>query len=266
MTILERIVDNTRQGLSRRKRRIPRLNLEEIIQELPETRDFASALRGDALSFIAELKKASPSRGVLRDEFDVEVLASSFENGGASAISVLTEEDFFQGNLTYLRRVRKQVQVPLLRKDFIVDPYQLYEARAYGADAVLLIARTLDAAELQDLILEAEKLGLACLVELYTERELDKLDFGLVRILGVNNRDLETFEVNIGNSLRVFRHCPEQVIRVSESGLQNAGELAILSQHGVDAVLIGESFMQAHDPGGALAQMRTDLQEELVLL
>ncbi len=265
MTILEQIVENTRQTLPGRKAKYSRRNLEETIRGLPETRDFTAALRGTMLAFITELKKTSPSKGVLRDEFEVETLASAYERGGASAISILTEEDFFQGSLHHLQHVRKQARVPLLRKDFIVDPYQLYEARAYGADAVLLIARMLEACELRDLMQEAEALGLACLVEVYEERELDQLDFDLVRILGVNNRNLETFAVDIGNSLRVFRHCPKHVVRVSESGLSRAAELVHLWHQGVDAVLIGEAFMRASDPGQALACIRKEMQEESVL-
>ena len=173
---------------------------------------------------------------------------------------MLTEPSYFQGSLDDLAAVRAQVALPLLRKDFVVDPYQLVEARAYGADAVLLIAAVLDAARLRDLHQTADALGLSCLVELYDVRELDRIDFDLVRILGVNNRDLRTFEVDVDHSLRVFAHVPQGVVRVSESGLRSARELAHLRRHGVDAVLMGETFMRADDPGALLGTLREELR------
>lgn len=260
MNILERIVADTRALVARRKTEVPVRTLEARAAERPPARSLAEALRQPDLAFIAEIKKASPSKGLLRAAFDPPAIARQYEAGGAAALSVLTEPSYFQGGLEDLAAVRPVVDLPLLRKDFIVDPYQLFEARAAGADAVLLIAAVLDRVQLSDLHQAAEALGLSCLVELYDVRELDRIDFDQVRILGVNNRDLRTFEVDVEHSLRVFAHVPGDVVRVSESGLRSATELAHLRRNGVDAVLMGETFMRATDPGRLLADLRTELQ------
>jgi indole-3-glycerol phosphate synthase len=190
-------------------------------------------------------------------------LARQYKHGGADAISVLTEPLHFQGSLEYLAAVRHAVDLPLLRKDFIIDPYQLIEARAYGADAVLLIATALERHQLYDLHQAAADLGLECLVEVYDPRELDKLDFTQVKILGVNNRDLRTFEVDIEHSLRTFAQAPDTVVRVSESGLGDAKDLAHLRRNGVHAVLIGETFMRAPHPGEAVRALKDDTEYQL---
>jgi len=217
-------------------------------------------LTKDGLSIIAEIKKTSPSRGLIRPDFDPEDLSKQYEYSGASAISVLTEPKHFGGSLEDLALVRNTVHVPVLRKDFVVDPYQLYEARAYGADAVLLIAAVLDRYELYDLHQTAESLGLSCLVELHELDEIGKLDLDHVKIIGVNNRDLRTFLVDIHHSLRVFEHIPEGIIRVSESGLRSARELAHLHSQGVNAVLMGETFMRAGEPGIVLRALIQELR------
>jgi len=260
MTILDRIVADTRRLVAQRTRDIPLPVLEERIAAAGPTRSLEAALRHEHLAILAELKKASPSQGVIRETFDVADLARQYEAGGARAVSVLTEPMHFQGSLDNLALARQTVALPLLRKDFIVDLYQLFEARAYGADAVLLIAALLDRATLFDLHQSARELGLACLVEIYDLHELDRLDFEQVRILGVNNRDLRTFEVDIDHSLRVFKHAPEHVVRVSESGLRTPEDLAHLRRHGVDAVLIGETFMRAPNPGHTLATLQRNVQ------
>ncbi|MDX1547000.1 MAG: indole-3-glycerol phosphate synthase TrpC [Rhodothermales bacterium] len=264
MTILDRIVADVRARLDVRKRTVSRSTLEAAPFFAAPTRSLAGALRGDALAILAECKKASPSKGTIRNDFDVADLAQRYARAGAAAISVLTEPDHFQGHLDFLAAARRVVDVPLLRKDFIVDPYQLVEARAYGADAVLLIAAVLEAEQLRDLHAAADALGLDCLVEVYDPAELDRIDFGQVRILGVNNRDLRTFEVDVEHSLRVFERVPAHVVRVSESGLRTARELAHLRRHGVDAVLIGETFMRAADPGAALARLAAAVDDELL--
>lgn len=227
------------------------------------TLPFTEGLRQAPLGVIAEIKKASPSKGVIREDFDVAALAHGYQTHGAAAISVLTEPLHFQGSLKNLARARAQVATPLLRKDFIVESYQLHEARAYGADAVLLIAAVLDAQELADLHAEANELGLACLVEVYEPYELDKLNFDQIAILGVNNRDLRTFTVNIQHSIDVLRNVPSHIVRVSESGLRNTRDLAYLRMQGIDAVLIGETFMRALDPGLALAELLAGTQRHL---
>ena len=260
MTILDRIVEDTRALVAQRKQAVPARGLEERIAAAGETRSLEAALRQDHLAILAEIKKASPSKGVIREDFDVPDLAQQYEKSGADAISVLTEPLHFQGSLANLTRARQAVNLPLLRKDFIVDPYQLLEARAHGADAVLLIAAVLRRDELYDLHQAANELGLACLVEVYEHAELDKLDFDQITILGVNNRDLRTFEVDINHSLRVFEDAPEGVVRVSESGLRTAEDLAHLRRHSVDAVLIGETFMRAAEPGKKLAALKEDVR------
>ena len=257
MSILDRIVEDTRRLVDQRKQSLPARVLEERIATGGETQSLEKALRRDHLAILAELKKASPSKGIIRTDFDVTDLAHQYEAHGAAAISVLTEPQYFEGSLDNLSLARQAVAVPLLRKDFIIDPYQLLEARAYGADAVLLIAAVLDQQALYDLHQTANALGLDCLVELYQHEELDKIDFDQVTILGVNNRDLHTFEVDISHSLRVFADAPRDVVRVSESGLRTAKDLAHLRRHGVDAVLIGETFMRAPHPGQTLASLKS---------
>lgn len=263
MTILDQIVRDTRALVAARRRSVSVARLEDRPAFAEPARPFAEALRGDELAVIAEVKRASPSQGVIRADFDPPGHASAYAAAGAAAISVLTEPTHFQGALDHLDAVRDAVDLPLLRKDFIIDPYQLVEAKAYGADAVLLIAAVLDRGHLRDLLDAAADLGLEALVEVYALRELDRIDFDDVRVLGVNNRDLHTFEVDLNHSLRVFAHAPEGVVRVSESGLRTADDLAHLRRHGVDAVLIGETFMRADDPGGALAELRAALADQL---
>ena len=262
MNILDRIVDDTRSELARRKAAVSIRRLEEEPYFRRRTFSFEQALRGDDLAVIAEVKKASPSQGVIRKDFDPVAIARAYEAGGAAAISILTEPMHFQGSLEYLADVRKSCNLPLLRKDFIVDQYQLYEARAGGADAVLLIAAILDREQLRDLIVTARALDLSALVEVYDIRELDRIDFDEVSILGVNNRDLRTFEVDVNHSLRVFEHVPPNVIRVSESGLSHAADLVHLRRHGIDSVLIGETLMRDEDPGSALRRLKEDVRLE----
>lgn len=260
MSILHRIVADTRDLVAQAKQKTPISALREGPCFNGPTLPFGPALRRDPLGIIAEIKKASPSKGIIRYNFDVRSIAVGYKHAGASALSVLTEPMYFHGSLANLVLARQTVDLPILRKDFIVDSYQLYEARAYGADAVLLIASVLDAEQLKDLHAEATDLGLECLVEVYDPHELDRIDFDQVQVLGVNNRDLKTFEVDINRSLEVFRQAPDHVVRVSESGLGEAVDLADLQSAGVNAVLIGETFMKAADPGLALRHLRADVE------
>lgn len=255
MTILDRIVKDVQLALNTQKRMSTVSELEDSINAAPPTKDFLGALRTPHISIIAEIKKCSPSKGILRPSFNAQDLAKEYSNAPADAISVLTEENHFDGSLTHLSTVSKHSNLPVLRKDFIIDPYQLYQARAAGADAVLLIAAILDAPLLHDLLSLATELNLDCLVEVYDPSELDKIDFTEVSILGVNNRDLHTFEVNIDHSLEVFEMTDSDLVKVSESGLRSANDLAYLYQKGVDAVLIGETFMRTESPGKALQSL-----------
>jgi len=260
VSILDDIIDDTRDLVERRKKATPLSELKQRpAYEDREPLSLADALKERGLSFIAEVKKASPSKGVIRERFDPASIAQQYAQHGAAAISVLTEPQYFQGSLEHMAWIRAHVpDTPLLRKDFIIDPYQLVEARAVGADAVLLIATALDPQQLFDLHAAASELGLSCLVEVYTEDDLDKIDWSQVSVLGVNNRDLHTFEVDIENSLRIFDRTPKSVGRVAESGLSDPETLVRLRKAGVNGVLIGEHFMRAEHPGEALSQLRAE--------
>lgn len=263
MSILDTIIDDTRELVTERKRETPVSELEQ--RPFYSDRDplsLVEALKQKGMSFLCEVKKASPSKGVIREDFKPAWIAQQYAKHGAAAISVLTEPIHFQGSIENLAWIRAHVQeTPLLRKDFIIDPYQLVEARAVGADAVLLIATALDPGQLYDLHAAATELGLSCLVEVYSLEDLDKIDFDQISILGVNNRDLNTFEVDVQNSLRIFEHVPRSVGRVSESGLSDPETLVRLRQAGVNGVLIGEHFMRADNPGEAVDALRTEAKE-----
>lgn len=260
MTILDRIVADTQEVVATRKAVTPQRQLEDMAGFDRGRRSLEDALRKNGPSIIAEIKKSSPAGGVIRNTFQPVEIARQYEDGGAGAVSVLTEPRHFQGSLNDLSAVRQSVSIPLLRKDFIIDAYQLIEARAYGADAVLLIAAVLPKTQLRDLLQAAHELDLDALVEVYEPKELDRLDFDETRIVGVNNRDLRTFEVDIDHSVRVFAEVPEHVARVSESGLASGAEVRFLHERGIDAFLIGETFMRAERPGDALERLRGDAE------
>lgn len=263
MSILNEIIRDTRELVERRKKETPVAELKE--RPFYDDRDphsLVEALKERGMSFIAEVKKASPSKGVIRDDFDPAAIAQQYAANDVSAISVLTEPLHFEGSIEHLAWIRAHVpDVPLLRKDFIVDPYQLVEARAVGADAVLLIATALDPGHLSELHAAATELGLSCLVEVYSREDLEKIDWDQVEILGVNNRDLSTFDVDIENSLRIFDDVPRAVGRVAESGLSDPQTLVRLRQAGINGVLIGEHFMRAENPGQALADLRSEAKD-----
>ncbi len=253
--ILERVVGARRRALAQAKRAVPPSKLEERAAAAPPPRDFRAAVAREGLNVIAELKKASPSRGVLREEYNPAALAPELERAGAVALSVLTEPEFFQGGLEDLQVARAVSGLPVLRKDFLFDPYQLFEARAAGADAVLLIAAILSGDDLRGLIQLGRQLGMAALVEVHTHGELDRALAAGADVIGVNNRDLKTFEVRLETSLELIEKIPEDRLAVSESGLRSADDLARLRQAGFDAFLVGESLMQAPDPGPALRRL-----------
>ncbi len=218
------------------------------------------ALQRGAPAIIAEIKRASPSKGLLRASAAPAVLAKLYEDNGASAISVLTESEHFMGSLEDMADVRAASALPILRKDFITDEYQLLEARAFGADAVLLIATVLERGRLHALQQVAAALTLESLVEVYHMQDLDRVDWDLATMVGANNRDLRTFRVDPMRAARILQHVPQPVVRVAESGLRLAGQLSWLHEAGVDAFLIGEHFMRAADPGAALKGMLTHLE------
>ncbi len=254
-TILDQIVEARRQRLVLDQRRMPLPVLKMTVRKADPPRDFAAALTRDSVNVIAELKKASPSRGVLRADFQPVPLAQGFEQAGAAALSVLTEEAHFQGSLEYLRKVHQDVELPVLRKDFIVDPWQVWEARAADADSFLLIVAVLEKAALRDMIALGRELGMEPLVEVHTAGELARaLDAG-ARIIGVNNRDLRSFAVRVETSLGLVESIPQECIAVSESGLRTREDLLRLRAAGFDAFLVGEHLMQAADPAAALREL-----------
>lgn len=258
-SILDCIVAYKREEIAAARARIPDAQLEASILGgmAPPVRDFRFAVEhADGMAIIAEVKKASPSAGLLRADFDPSAIARIYEQNGAACISVLTDEPSFQGHLNYLKVIRNTVSPPLLRKDFILDRYQLLEARLAGADAVLLIAEILDEQALPGLLLEAERLGLQALVELYDRANLRRvLDCG-ARLIGVNNRDLRTFQTRLEHTLDLIPDLPPDVYLVSESGIRARSDIERLQTAGVRAVLIGETLMRAPDIGARLRELR----------
>jgi indole-3-glycerol phosphate synthase len=257
--ILARILDWKRQEVAIARQALPLVELRQRSTTLPPTRGLRQALQAQPDQkprIIAEIKKASPSAGLIRADFDPVAIARIYERHGAAAISVLTDNKFFQGELQFLSAVRQQVQVPLLRKDFVIDPYQLYEARWYGADAVLLIAAALDVPQLVDLAALSQEIGLEPLVEVHTAAELEKALECSGRIIGINNRDLHTFHTDVATTLGLLQHIPPGYLVVSESGLKDHATMAHLAAHGVAAFLIGESLMREVDIGAKLDELR----------
>lgn len=255
-TILDRIVISKRREIAEAKSRVPEFELEKNLAARPTPLNFRAALdRPGSVQIIAEVKKASPSAGILRRDFDPVDIARIYALRGAACISVLTDAPFFQGSLSYLSEIRACVAVPLLRKDFILDRYQLLEARAAGADAVLLIAEILTDRELATLVRQAAELELQTLVELYDLENLPRvLDSG-ARLIGVNNRDLRTFETRLEHTFEVAARLPSGCCLVSESGIRTRADILRLQQAGIQAALIGETFMRAPDIGACLDEL-----------
>lgn len=255
-TILDKIVATTRLTILSDKANVPPQRLAEVIADAPPTRDFYAALaEGEKVRLIAEVKKASPSAGLIRRDFDPVAIAKAYQSSGAACISVLTDEPFFQGNLEYLRAIRQSVDLPLLRKDFIIDSYQLLQARAAGADCVLLIAECLPADELKRLHDEAAELGLQTLIELYDVENLDAVLATGTRLVGVNNRDLRTFKVDLQHTLRLRQRIPQDRLVVGESGIATTDDVRLLGAGGVKAILVGESLMRQPDIGAAVRDL-----------
>ncbi len=243
-SILDKIVATKREEILAAKARVDIHSLQKQAEAMEPARDFYTALRGDRLRLIAEVKKASPSKGIIRADFEPLSIARQYVAGGASALSVLTDEQYFQGSLDYLRAIRREVSIPLLRKDFVLDPYQVVEARAAGADAVLLIAECLDAATLKLLYDEIRRWGMWALIELYDPQNLPMvLDTG-TQIVGVNNRDLHSFEVDLDRTIEIRKMVESNICVVGESGISSVEDMQRLSNAGVQAVLVGESLMR----------------------
>jgi indole-3-glycerol phosphate synthase len=254
-TILEQIIFARRQRVEQARSHTSIGTLQQAVKSRTEFRDFAAALSGGGVRVIAEMKKASPSAGLLRQNYRCCDIAKEYEGAGAVALSVVTEEDYFQGSLADLQEARAVVRLPVLRKDFVVDVYQVYESAAAGADALLLIAATEDERELRSLLEVCEHLKIAPLVESHTEEELNRALAAGARIIGVNNRNLKTLEVSLETSLKLREMIPASCLTVSESGIRTAADLRILIEAGYNAALVGEWFMSSDHPGRALAEL-----------
>ncbi|MGH9710546.1 MAG: indole-3-glycerol phosphate synthase TrpC [Candidatus Acidiferrales bacterium] len=254
--ILAHIVERRREAIAHRKRVLPEVALKLAVEKkAPPVRDFSEALTRAGFNLIAELKKASPSRGLLRADYQPAVVAPMLEAAGAAALSVLTEEEFFQGSLRDLKEVSKVTKIPILRKDFIVDPWQVWEARAAGADAFLLIVAILDDATLRELLGLGRELKMEALVEVHSQGELNRATDVGAKIIGVNNRDLKTLEVRLETSLELVDKIPEECIGVSESGIRTRADLEHLRCAGFDAFLVGEHLMTMPDPSIGLREL-----------
>ncbi len=254
--ILDVIADATRRRVAADKETVPLEKVRELADQAPPGPSFAGALAQPGLSFICEIKKSSPSKGVIVKEFPYLTIAKEYQSAGADAISVLTEPDFFQGADAYLTEIRDAVKLPLLRKDFTVDEYQLYQAKAIGAQAVLLICALLDTATLEGHLSICDVLGLDALVEAHDEEEIRSALSAGAKIIGVNNRNLKTFQVDINNCLRLRELAPPGVLFVAESGINTPADIKLLREAGADAVLIGEAMMKSADKAAFLAKLR----------
>jgi indole-3-glycerol phosphate synthase len=257
--ILQRILARKREELEAARAAVPPGEMQARARAAAPPRDFAAALRTRIATgrpaVIAEIKKASPSKGVLRADFDPVAIARSYAAAGAACLSVLTDRDFFQGSHDYLVQARAACDLPVLRKDFITEPYQVHEARALGADCILLIAAALARQDMQGLEALAQSLGMAVLVEVHDEAELESALALKTPLLGINNRNLRTFETRLETTLGLLRRVPQEKIVVTESGILAPADVAHMRSHSVNAFLVGEAFMRAPDPGTALRQL-----------
>jgi indole-3-glycerol phosphate synthase len=255
-TILEKIMHAKVHELIGIRKKLPAVSLEAVLDRAPHIRSFRHALTGPAPAIIAEIKKASPSAGLIREDFDPVGMANEYQNSGAAALSVITEVQHFRGGLETLARLRWSAKIPLLRKDFVIDPYQILEARHTGADAVLLIAVLLDTATLKNLREESERYGMEALVEVHNEAELTRAVDAGATLIGVNNRDLRSFEVSLDIALDLARMIPKNVLAVAESGIRTAEDLGRLRDAGYVGFLVGEHLMRSPSPGAALRALR----------
>ncbi len=259
-TVLDRILARKVEELAVRRARVPEAEMRARAAAMAfPPRDMLSALRGEQVSLIAEVKRASPSKGLLAQDFAPVLTAATYAHNGASAISVLTDEDFFQGSLDYLRAIRRAVDVPLLRKDFIIDAYQVYEGRAAGADAILLIVAALSDAQLADLYALTVELGMTALVEVHQEWEMERALLLGADLIGINNRDLKTFHVDLSTTGRLAGMVEGDVVLVAESGIHSTADARAMGRLGASAILVGESLMKAGDAAALtreLSQLR----------
>jgi indole-3-glycerol phosphate synthase len=255
MTVLDEIIDGVRADLAEREARVPLDDLKEAALRAPEARDPMPAFRGDGVSVIAEVKRSSPSKGAIASITDPAALAAGYAAGGAATISVLTEQRHFGGSLVDLQSVRAAVDVPVLRKDFIVTSYQLWEARAAGADLALLIVAALDQSRLESLVERAESIGLTALVEVHDEEEVERALAAGARLVGVNARNLKTLDVDRTTFARLAPRIPDDVVRVAESGVRGPHDVFEYAKQGANVVLVGETLVRGDDPRAAVADL-----------
>ena len=253
--ILEEISAYKREFVTTRKRQRTFDDVRSAARDTPEPADFKAALQGGEIALIAEIKKASPSKGVIRPEFDPEQIAATYAESGARALSVLTDEAYFQGSDAYLQQARRVSGLPVLRKDFTIDLYQIHEARLIGADAVLLIVALMDGGQLEDFAGWAAELGLAALVEVHTGEELVRARRAGVDLIGINNRNLKTFDTTLETTFELLPQLPEGVVSVSESAIHQRADVEALQAAGVDAMLVGEAFMREDDIGAKVEEL-----------
>ncbi|MBQ8559459.1 MAG: indole-3-glycerol phosphate synthase TrpC [Tyzzerella sp.] len=264
MNILEEIAEKRKVDIEARKKNIPLEQMKAKAIQLADAEKkesgcfsfpFEKNLKGEGIHFICEAKKASPSKGLIAEDFPYLQIAKDYEKAGASAISVLTEPEYFLGRDAYLKGIAENVSIPVLRKDFTVDAYQIYEAKVLGASAVLLICSLLDDGTLKEFLEIAHSIGLSALVEAHDEEEVKRALAVGARVVGVNNRDLKTFKVDINNSVRLRNLAPKEILFVSESGIKTAEDIKRLRENGTNAVLIGETLMRAEDKGKMLKEL-----------
>ncbi|RPA60701.1 indole-3-glycerol phosphate synthase TrpC [Aerococcus agrisoli] len=256
--ILDKIVVSTEIRVDQAKAAVPLEEMKARALAKPINQDFPfeKALVEEGIGFICEVKKSSPSKGLISEDFNYLQIARQYENAGANAISVLTEPDFFQGSNQFLTDIKNEIGLPILRKDFVIDAYQIYEAKAIGADAVLLIVAILDDKQLRDYFQLAQDLGLSALVEAHSVEELERALAISPRLIGVNNRDLKTFKVKLSNSVKMRNRVPEDILFIAESGIKTREDVAVLEEGHVDGILIGETMMLAPDKPRKLAELR----------
>jgi indole-3-glycerol phosphate synthase len=260
-TVLDKILAHKLDEVAAQKQQCSLAELEEMIAAVGQPLDFGAALRRETVALIAEVKKASPSKGVLIEDFDPVRIATTYAENGAAAISVLTDEQFFQGSLDYLKAIHEAVNIPLLRKEFVIDPYQVVEARAFGASAVLLIVAALSDEQLADLHECIIQLGMTPLVEVHHEDELERALAINAQVIGINNRDLKTFHVDLDVTRRLAKLVPDEVTLVAESGIKNAGDVYTMGQLGAHAALVGESLVKSGDMAASIRDYSQQMRE-----
>lgn len=257
--ILKKILHRKQQEIAKRSARVPQSKMQEMAENALPVRGFVEAMQAKIAAgesaVIAEVKKASPSKGLLRADFRPAEIARSYQAGGAACLSVLTDKDFFQGHEEYLQQARAACELPVIRKDFIIDPYQVFEARAIDADCILLIVAALDDYQLEDLSQLALQLDMDVLVEVHDAEELHRALVLNLPLIGINNRDLRTFDTSLQTTLNLLKQIPDETLVVTESGIHAPADVALMREHEVNAFLVGEAFMRADDPGLALREL-----------